>query len=555
MKKSGANGNTPKGGDAPRGATGSNVNNHHATENPAPRGTAVRSNKLRDLLEKILAGSQLVTTGNARLFLEAVCDQSDPQGSILRLVASDFGFAALQAALQVEPSPSFLNGPVTKLLQYLQAPAIKNICAGDVLRQIIAKFVDPPLVWTSFLAIVRQENVTEDGLDAFSWLLLQLVSLPTEKARPYASFIEEKAIRTTLLGSPRVDVRSRTHRIIHIADTIRTPGKQDLDGPGGRHDNDFADIRKIKLLPTPDELVSKDPFLRRAVDLQEITNYTLALHVDSQFRLLREDLIRELREEIDLALSPKRRGRRSLVIDNVSLAGVLCDGQQRWALQLQCNTDLPQFPSSDREARLEYLEDNPKFLRHQSVAVLLAEHEVIGLATIVRDGNALAECPPVICLKLTETAMEDTLPRFRAAKVNRLLVLGTAVFSYEPVLRQLKEIKEIALEDELLHWEPGNELSKLSYKLFNKLQSNLKLLEKNHSLDLKQTLDYPNAVQLDKSQAECFLAGLRQKLTLIQGPPGTGKSFIGSLIAKAIHKYSQQTILVVSQTHQALDQF
>jgi hypothetical protein len=36
---------------------------------------------------------------------------------------------------------------------------------------------------------------------------------------------------------------------------------------------------------------------------------------------------------------------------------------------------------------------------------------------------------------------------------------------------------------------------------------------------------------------------------------GTGKSFIGSLIAKAIHDHSCETILVVCYTHHALDQF
>ena len=535
--------------DPREGASGSNGHGAGSSQQ------LIRSNKLKDLLVKVLSGSQAITPGNARLFLEAICDQPDPQGSILRLIASEHGFPALQSALQIEPSTAFVNGSVTSLLQYLQAPAIKNICAGDVLRQIVAKFIDPPVLWNAFLDIVRKEDVTEDGLDAFSWLLLQLVSLPIEEARTYANVVQEIRIQRVLLGSPKVEVRSRTYRIIHIADTIRTPGSVDVNGPGGRHDNDFADIRRIRILPTPDELACHEPFLRRSVDLEDIEEYDLALHVDNQFRLLREDLSREVRDEIKAALSPRSRGPKSLVIDNVALGGVLCDDRFPWSLQLSCTHDLPQLARLDQAGRREYLEANPRFLRHQSVACLVAESEIVGLATIVRNEDLLVQNPPVICLKLTETAMETTLPRMRAAKITRLIQLGTAVFSYEPVLNQLKEVKELALEEEVLHWKPEKALPRLPYQLAHDLNKALAQLDKDCSTDLQQVLDLPETTLLDESQAQCFLAGLRQRLSLIQGPPGTGKSFIGSLIAKAMHKFSSQTILVVCYTHHALDQF
>ncbi len=135
-----------------------------------------------------------------------------------------------------------------------------------------------------------------------------------------------------------MEVRTRAHRIIYIVDTITTAKNPDTDGPGGRHDNDFADIRKIAILPTPDELASKDPFLRRAADVQagDTRSHNLALHTDNQFRLLREDMLRDLREEIQIALSSKKGRRRSLCIDGLSLADVLCDERQPWSLQLQC---------------------------------------------------------------------------------------------------------------------------------------------------------------------------------------------------------------------------
>ena len=71
---------------------------------------------------------------------------------------------------------------------------------------------------------------------------------------------------------------------------------------------------------------------------------------------------------------------------------------------------------------------------------------------------------------------------------------------------------------------------------------------------------------------DSLIAGLGQSVSLIQGPPGkfincvlfqsqlltspgTGKSFIGALIAKALYEHTSETILVLSYTNHALDQF
>ena len=81
---------------------------------------------------------------------------------------------------------------------------------------------------------------------------------------------------------------------------IITINKSEVGGPSGQHNNDFIDIRKIIILPTPDELILIDLFLRRLAEIpkNETGLYNLALHIDSQFRLLREDILRDLQEEI-----------------------------------------------------------------------------------------------------------------------------------------------------------------------------------------------------------------------------------------------------------------
>ena len=364
--------------------------------------------------------------------------------------------------MRVDISIPSLNGSITALLQYLQAPALKGICGGDILRQIILKIVGPPLIWNAFIEAVKTDHVTEDGLDGFSWLLLQLMSLTTEKAILYVPVVRDDPIKTRLLGSSRLDVRTRACRIMHIVDTITTVNNPDTDGPDGRHDNDFANIRRIAILPTPDELASKDPFLRRAADVLAVDNgsHDLALHTDNQFRLLRENMLRDLREEIQIALLAKKGRRRSFCVDNLSLADVLCDGRQPWSLQLRCTQDLPQLQKhKDNGPRKKFVKENPRFLKHQSVACLTVDQEVVALATLIREEDLLAQNPPILCLQLSGGATEKALLRMKTAKNLRLVQLNTAVFSYEPVLQQLKEIKELSLEDDILHWKQGKDLA------------------------------------------------------------------------------------------------
>lgn len=400
------------------------------------------------------------------------------------------------------------------------------MCGGDVLRQTILTIVDPPLVWDAFVEAVRSDHVAEEGMDGFSWLLLQLVSLPGEKATSYCSVGEEAQILNKLFGSSQLDVRTRARRIQHIVNTIKSPIKTnaiDTDGPGGRHDNDFADIHKIAILPTSDELASKDPFLRRSTEVygNDAKPCGLALHIDNQFRLLREDMIRDLREEIQSALAPGKRRRRGLCIEHLSMDGVLSDERQPWSIQLRCMQDLPQLYGRDVAFRKKFIKENPRFLKHESAACLIVDQDVVALATVIREEDLLTKDPPILCLQLSEAATENALLRTKTAKNIKLIQLNTALFAYEPVLRQLKEIKELSLEPDILHWKPGKDLQLPSYRLADGMLDIIAGLEKDPAKDLQRVLRLPRPTKLDQSQAACFIAGLRQRLSMVQGPPGT----------------------------------
>jgi hypothetical protein len=487
---------------------------------------SIRSTKLRALLTTILSGREGVTASNARQFLEAICDQPEPSICIQRLVGSAHGYPALQSALSFNISPAFLNGVVAAFLHYLEAPELRTICGGEVLRQVISKVVNTPLVWGAIVNAAGSGQLSEKGFEAFSWLLLQLVSLPTERAITYAPVVQDERIQRQLLDSSQQQVRLRAQRIVHIIGTIKARHKRVVGGPGGRHDNDDSDIRKISILPTPDELASKDPFLPRACEVYKgvARSDVLALHVDGQFRLLREDMLRDLREEVQISLMMKKGRRKGFCVEHLSMAGVQCDHRQPWSLQLRCTQDLPQLPKKNTAERKQFLQENPRFLSHESMACLTADDEVVALGTLIREEDLLAQNPPVLCLQIPEKAMEKSLPRIKTAKNVKLLQLSTAFFAYEPILKQLKEIKELSLEQEILLWEPGKSLPRPNYRFTSNMVNLMDTLGKDPSRDLSHVLQLPYPTKLDKSQAACLLAGLRQKLSLIQGPPGTKNS-------------------------------
>ncbi|KAI1273974.1 P-loop containing nucleoside triphosphate hydrolase protein [Xylaria sp. FL0933] len=516
-----------------------------------------RSIRLRTLFMGVLKGEKTIDNKNAKLFLEAVCDQDNRVLCVQRLQASEHGRAAFQSALSSSTELSFLREPITAILQYLSVPELKTLCAGAVLQQLILNFVEAEIVWDAYVAAFKSGQLDEGGEEVFSWLLLELLSLPKESATTFIPLGRDVIIEKKLLGSTKQDVRSRGHRIKHIIGNLVAGHSANTSGPGGRHDNDFAQINRIAILPTADELSVNDPYLPRAHETDTLAQRPdgLAYHLDGQFRLLREDMVRDMREEIHVALNMEKKQRRAFSVEHLSMVGVHCDGRSPWAVKLQCMDDLPQIPKKSEAMRRKFLKDHPKFLKHESLACVIADSEVVTLGTLIREEELLAKQPPVLCLQIPGANSERALRGIKEAKDVRLVQLNTALFSYAPILKQLPEIKELPFEDEILRWNTESRSNPPSYLLPPTVEKLLGKLVNNPSFDVQDALGLPSPTTLDKSQAACFVTGMLNRLSAIQGPPGTGKSFIGALLVKTIFSHSDEKILILTYKHHALDQF
>ncbi|KAJ7241901.1 P-loop containing nucleoside triphosphate hydrolase protein [Mycena haematopus] len=519
----------------------------------------IRTTKLNKLFNEILHGTPL-TRQNFLLFLEAIPNQPDHAACMNKIIGSPTGLASIQAAMRFDLSDKFLNGHATDILSYLQDPELESIGGGSFLMQIVKRIVEPPIFWDAFTNAFKSGRLVERGTRSFAWLLLQLSRLPGSDGDPYIELASTASLLTALTGSPDADTRLLGYKIKHIVETCKTaiPGDRDIQ-PGGRHDNDFADFRKISILPTADEVASQEaPFLRRCDPTQAAPDPASAVSqcLDDQFRLLREDMLYEMRDELQIAFKQKKGHHRGLVVEGFTLVDDVYHGSGdracTWGMTLKADHDFWFFRKVQN--RKKYLTDNRNLFKHQAHTCLIVDNEVVAFPTIHRDEDRLAENPPMVILQLeghSSTANALLKLKKRSRPHIKLIQIDTAIFSYQPILAALQKMRSMPLSHELLCWSPTSTVESPSFRLPTRI---IEALRSDSSKDLSPLLQTSNPIILDDSQAVSLLAGLTQKVSLIQGPPGTGKSFIGALLAKVLHDENRK-ILVVCYTNHALDQF
>ena len=436
--------------------------------------------------------------------------------------------------MRFDATPSFQNGPATQLIKYIQCPTLKIILGGDYLHRIILHIVEPPFFWNPFLVSFRNGSLNADAQQCFGWLLYELLCLPNQETTSYRTLAQDTTIQRLLLDSSSLEVRTLGQRITHILATFNSPDSENAGlGPGGRHDNDFIDFRDIAILPTADEIVSEEePFLRlaEAIEDPENADKRLVTHLDNQFRLLRDDMLVEMRDELQIVFGKKKGKHRGSIFHDFAVLDITCgDPRKRhpWRMRLQATTDLREHFHSKPKDRKAYLVKNRNVFRHQSLTCLVLDGEIIAFPIIHRDVDELAEKLPIVTLQFTgKTSTAKALLRLKTVNSVSLVQIDTAVFAFEPVLRALQELKDMPLVDELLFWCPESSMPQPSYAPTTLISQ----VEKDPAGDLQDLLSMTKSIQLDESQSSSLLTGLKQKVSLIQGPPGM-------YIHASLHRY------------------
>lgn len=485
-----------------------------------------RAAGLLKLFNAVIHGHREVkSAADGNRFLEALYTQEDMSKCVESLIASSAGLPVVAKSFRFSRDSTFLNGPATSVIHSLAQPSVKQLYNGEFLHRALEQIVQPPTFWNTLVEAHNARILTPKAIHAFAWLLLELLQLRLEEVdvRQVAERITETE---SFLKSDSHDIRTIGQNIKYRLD-ISAAATDDGHHPGGRHDNDFADYRSIKLLPTPDEFASTErPFYRQADAVNSVEPEQRGLmHLDNQFRLLREDLLGELRSDFQIATGQKK-GRRKVVIEQLMLEGFDCGSSAKrkaCLLRLRCTKDIPQLRHIKGVAlRKRHISDTKHLMKHNSFGCLISGGNIIGFATVDRNEDLLAEQPAAIVLRIADTeSFGKVLMACKTASKLDFIQIDTAVFAYEPILKCLQSMTELPMDQQLLHLTEEN-AGAVSGIQPDKI---VETIRKKWEDDLQDIVGTSHPVQLDLTQTESLIAGLTKKVSLIQGPPGEFKFF------------------------------
>lgn len=165
-------------------------------------------------------------------------------------------------------------------------------------------------------------NTTNIVNDAFHRLVVQFETLLNSSNRPENEFSKLQAKkyleylqRRLGVGKGMREVKAYQVATVHADDFVMQldlPGHLSKEGP--RHDNDHADISKISILPTYQEIITPRNEYLPTVDSSQWHLPGIRGRLDREFRLLREDTVGQLRDAVSDMLerlrNPGQHGHR-----------------------------------------------------------------------------------------------------------------------------------------------------------------------------------------------------------------------------------------------------
>ncbi|KAI8961705.1 P-loop containing nucleoside triphosphate hydrolase protein [Daldinia sp. FL1419] len=523
-----------------------------------------RSRALDKYFYKIIEGNgEVQDIRSAKKFLESIVNRTDRPDCIERFASSKAGQKALHRSLTIDTSSDFINSHASNLLKFLTDPALQRVCEGELLRQVIWVMVDPSLFWDNLLENAKSGQLEAQAVEGFAWLLLQLVLLPQPRSTKFReialSLCQDGALKRLEESCPPISgsIFQKIRVLVQPSESAINSHLLAQFSPGGRHDNDFANYHDISILPTRSEMeCTERPFYMQAAVAFEEGNINRALdHLDNQFRLLREDMLADMREDLKKMKNKSRKQNwRNMVIKDLSLVDLdnkSMENDRPCNLILECSEDILNMEGSSAEDRRKELKKSPGFLKHQSFGCFMKDDTLLAFASLDRNEDQLALLPPRLCLQVVgEDMLADLLLVLKTGTVDFLLVT-TPIFAYEPVLERLKRKTDVELDHDILVRSKEPQESPIRPDaIIDALKGSLAA-----PTDLKRILKTTKNINLDPSQVKALIYGLQYQTSQIQGPPGTGKSLVGALLTKILLDETTETLLVLSFTNHALDQF
>ncbi|CAO3565268.1 unnamed protein product [Mortierella alpina] len=383
--------------------------------------------------------------------------------------------------------------------------------------------------------------------------------------------------------------RPRAVNMTHIVNEYDPPGE--LSPRGRRHDNDYADIAEISVLPTLQEVICQRGAYLPSNDIPEAPHFLphgWSRQIDIHFRLYREDMMDSLRKGITAFLGALHRtenGDEGILLrhkelkkrldDNVSLnvygnvrfLGMNCKHKSGGSVKISF-TQPSQLTGVNKSRRIEFWERSKRRLMQGSLICIasranqLATDEtgipnlqmILGVVT-VRDTEAMGQDESFACIEVSLADPKEYVRTLGGAKSDDgassqwFLVEATGSFfeSYRPILQALQNCVPATLPFGKYLAPTKEEMEAVDtarmcidppmYTRAPGFVFDLSILLRARvpcQLDVQSSESVKLAVTmlqsysgLDDTQAQALVATLCREVALIRGPPGTGKTKIG----------------------------
>ncbi|KAH2935861.1 hypothetical protein KXW15_004338 [Aspergillus fumigatus] len=329
--------------------------------------------------------------------------------------------------------------------------------------------------------------------------------------------------------------------------------------PGGRHDNDHADIVNIAIMPTLDEIQSSRI---EYLPVNDPRQWHVRTHVYPRAK------IRQIYFDKFLGFHFKVQFPQPPRVSEMSVK----DRENWWQLskRLQPGALVCLIMNGRNGRTVVFCTIVDEQVRSPKKQTDNANKESENVASLWEDAK---EASVKITLVDTKPGMVRTILNKVLSKRGFSIVEfpGILLAGFEPTLRALKKIKE---NRELPFLEilvaSGNvgpvDVPPPLYALRPGFRFNLRCLMNNNA-DLYVQADKPVDIEylqrnstLDWAQARALVNSLQHRIGLIQGPPGTGKSYTGVALIQVLLANKKQgktnlgPMLCVTYTNHALDQ-
>ncbi|KAJ5338531.1 hypothetical protein N7452_005259 [Penicillium brevicompactum] len=376
---------------------------------------------------------------------------------------------------------------------------------------------------------------------------------------------------------------------------------RDDQTPGGRHNNDFANICQIKIMPSFDEIRCSRTEYLPIVDPSQWHIPGIDGLLDRNFRLLREDTVGQIRDTVRHEIIPGANKTKPPLHRFVHRGVRLLNVGFHWLFGLYFEVDFPQpsvIVKSPVHLRQRWWEESRR-LRPGDLVCLVIQKDLIVFCTVADQAMMQKrkrgltkpqksetaslwnnEKRASVLLKLVDSRFSNVglildVYSHKDPAMSLIEFPGVLLASFEPSLKALQTMKakeDLPFPELLAPWSlnPSNSpktwtplyasQSGFAYNLRCLLNTDVNFYVQpgDFPTQRKQTQYLQENSTLDHGQASALIRCLNRRIGLIQGPPGTGKSYTCVALIKVLLANREEgklgPIVCVTYTNLALDQ-